>query len=151
MSCHGNVVDINLSGSKFVSLTYYFQLGGYQNASRQQKQWFYTNKHDVQILKLLVSLHKPKCSTAIDRFVPVFGLTSSSLNIHELTATDRYDLDNFPSPLDLGPSSMSLRIIKRLGAGQILVAALAVFLSYFCSARHLYTYTMEVRSRAIKV
>ena len=27
--------------------------------------------------KLLVSLHKSKCSTAIDRFVPVFELKSS--------------------------------------------------------------------------
>ena len=53
---------------------------------------------------------------AIDRFVPVFGLTSSSLNINELTAADWYDLDSFLSPLDLGPSSMRLRIIERLGA-----------------------------------
>ena len=136
-----SLINSNLSGSKFVSLTDYFRLGGYQNAGRQQKQWFYTKLINItyRYQKLLASLHKPKRSTAVDRFVPVFGLTSSSLNIHELTATDRYDLDSFPSPLDLGPSSMSLRIIKRLGTGQILVATLAVFLSCFCSARHLYT------------
>ena len=76
---------------------------------------------------------------AIDRFVPVFGLKSSSLNIHQLTAADGHDLDSFPSPLDLGSSPMSLHIVERLGAGLILVATLAIFLSYFCSARHLYT------------
>ena len=67
--------------------------------------------------KLLTSLHTPKCLMAINRFGPRLGLKSSSLNIHELTAADRYDLDSFPSPLNLGPSSMSLCIIERLGVG----------------------------------
>ena len=68
---------------------------------------------------MLTSLHIPKCSTAIDRFGPLLGLKSSSLNIHVLTAADRYDLDSFPSPLkfNLAPSSMSLHIIERLGIG----------------------------------
>ena len=55
---------------------------------------------------------------------------------HELTATDGNYLDSFPS---LWQSSMRLSIIDRLGAELILVAVLAVFLRYFCSARHLYT------------
>ena len=67
---------------------------------------------------------------AVDRFVSIFGLTSNSLNIHEPTAAD---------PLDLGSTSLILRIIERQGAREILVAALTVFLSYFCSTRHLYT------------
>ena len=41
--------------------------------------------------KLLANLHKPKHLTAIDRFVPAFGLKSSSFNIHELIAADMYD------------------------------------------------------------
>ena len=51
--------------------------------------------------KLLASLHKRKCSTAINRFVPIIGLKLSSLDIHELTAIDRYNLNSFPSPLTL--------------------------------------------------
>ena len=50
----------------------------------------------------LASLHKSKCLMAMDRFVPVFGLKSSLLNVHELTGADRYDLDSIPMPLDLG-------------------------------------------------
>ena len=130
------LINVNLLGSKFVSLTNYFRLGGYQNAGRLQKNQINTM---YRYWKLLESLHKPKRSTAIDWFVPVFGLKSSSLNIHELTAANRYGLDSFPSPLDLGPSSMSLRITEGVGAGLILVAALAAFLSYFCSERHFYT------------
>ena len=87
--------------------------------------------------KLLGNLHKPKLLIAIDRFVPVDRLKLSSLTIHELTATDRHDLDSFPGPLDLKQST-SLCIIKGLGSGLILAAALAILLSY-CSAQHLYT------------
>ena len=47
--------------------------------------------------KLLGSLHKPTRYTAISRFVPIVRLKSSSLNIHELTATDRHELDSFPA------------------------------------------------------
>ena len=53
--------------------------------------------------KLLEHLHKPKCSIAINGFVPV---KLSSLKIHELTAADRYNLDSFPSSLDLKQLSM---------------------------------------------
>ena len=88
--------------------------------------------------KLLGNLHKPKLLTAIDRFVPVDRLKSSSLTIHELIAANRHDLDSFPSPLDLKQSSTSLRMIKGVGSGLILAAALAILLSY-CSAQHLYT------------
>ena len=84
---------------------------------------------------------------AIDRFVLVFGLTSSSLNIHELTAVDRYDLDSFPSTLDLEPSSMSLHIIERLGAGSISLAMLADFFV----VRGIHMPTMKTQSCAIKV
>ena len=89
--------------------------------------------------KLLGSLHKPKHLIAIDGFVPVFGPKSSSLNIHEVTVTNRYNLESFPSYLNIEQSSISLRIIKRLGAEWCLVATLAVFLSFFCIARRLYT------------
>ena len=89
--------------------------------------------------KLLGSLHKPKRLMAIDGFVPVIRPKSSSLNIHELTAARRYNLDSFPSSLNLEQSSRSLRIIKRLGAEWCLIAALAVFLSSFCDTRHLCT------------
>ena len=43
------------------------------------------------------------------------------------------------SPLDFEQSSISLHIIERLGARLILVAALAIFMSNFCSVRQLYT------------
>ena len=66
--------------------------------------------------KLLGNLHKPKRSIVIDGFVPVFGPKSSSLSIHERTAADRYNLDSFPSALDLEQSSISLRIVERFGA-----------------------------------
>ena len=96
-----------------------------------------TNSTD-RCWKLLECLHKPKRSIAIDGFVPIFGPKSSLLNIHDLTAADRYNLDSFPSSLDLERSSISLRI-KRLGAEWFLVAALAIFLSSFCKTRCLYT------------
>ena len=41
--------------------------------------------------KLLEHLHKPKRSIAIDGFMPVLGPKLSLLNIHELTATEKYD------------------------------------------------------------
>ena len=56
---------------------------------------------------------KPKRLIALDRFVPVFGQKLSLLNIHELTVAGRYNLDSFPSSLDLEQSSISLRIIKK--------------------------------------
>ena len=96
-----------------------------------------TNSTD-RCWKLLECLHKPKRSIAIDGFVPIFGPKSSLLNIHDLTAADRYNLDSFPSSLDLERSSISLRI-KRLGAEWFLVAALAIFLSSFCKTRCWYT------------
>ena len=94
-----------------------------------------TNSTD-RCWKLLECLHKPKRSIAIYGFVPILGPKSSLLN---LTAADRYNLDSFPSSLDLKRSSISLRIIKRLSAEWFLVAALAVFLSSFCKMRCLYT------------
>ena len=42
------------------------------------------------------------------------------------TATDMYDLDNFPNPFDLRQKSLSMCIIERLGGKLILVAILAV-------------------------
>ena len=66
--------------------------------------------------KLLEHWHKPKCLIAVDGFVLVFRPKSSSLNIHELIAADRYNLDSFPNSLDLEQSSVSLGIIERLGA-----------------------------------
>ena len=47
-------------------------------------------------------LETAKCSIAINGFVPInfFKPKSSSLNIHELTAADRYNLDNFFNSLE---------------------------------------------------
>ena len=60
---------------------------------------------------MLECLHKPKCSIVIDGNAPIFRPKLSSLNFHDLTATERHDLDSFPSSLDLEQSSISLRII----------------------------------------
>ena len=86
-----------------------------------------TNSTD-RCWKLLERLHKPKRSIAIDGFVPIFGPKSSLLNIHDLTAADRYNLDSFPSSFDLERSSISLRIIKRLGAEWFFGSCLGRFL-----------------------
>ena len=91
------------------------------------------------MLELLGSLHEPKHPIAFDRFIPVFGPRLSLLNIHELTAAERCNLDSFPSSLDLKQSSISLHIIKRQGTEWFLVAALAIFLSSICNAKRLYT------------
>ena len=62
-------------------------------------------------------------------FLTKIELIKCLLNVHKLTAADRYDFETFPSPLDLRPSSMSLYIIETLGAGLTLAAALAIFFS----------------------
>ena len=51
-----SLININLWGSKSVSLTDYFRLGGYQNARRGQKFGFQTNGI-CRCCKLLGSLH----------------------------------------------------------------------------------------------
>ena len=81
--------------------------------------------------KLLGSLHKPKYLIDIDGFVPVFGPKLSSLNIHDLTTAGKYNYDSFPSSLDLEQSSISLRIIKRLGAEWFFGSRLDRFLELF--------------------
>ena len=78
---------------------------GFKQINRMYRCW-----------KLLKCLHKPKCSIAIDGFVPVSVQNQVQLNIHKLTAADRYNLGSFSSTLDFKQSSISLRIIKRLGA-----------------------------------
>ena len=72
---------------------------GFKRINRTHRCW-----------KLLGSLHKCKHLIAIDGFGPVFGPKSSLLNIHKLTAADRYNLDSFSSYFDLEQSSLSLRI-----------------------------------------
>ena len=106
------LINLNLRRSKFVSLTDYFGLSSYQNASRPQSFRFQTNK-------------PKRPDVAIDGFVPIFGPRSSLFNINNLIATN---LDSFPSSLNLERSLISLCIIKRLGAECFLVAALAELL-----------------------
>ena len=62
---------------------------GFKQINRTHRCW-----------KLLGSLHKSKRLIAIDGFVPIFGPKLRLLNIHELTAANRYNLDNFPSHVD---------------------------------------------------
>ena len=88
--------------------------------------------------KLLERLHKAKRSIVYRQICSHFQTKIDLININELHAIDRYNLDSFPSSLDKKQSSVSLRIIKRLGAEWFLVAVLAVFLSSCCNTRCLY-------------